>query len=134
MTAGVSFPDQGSASALALESVGDPSTDLEDELCHFSPLQEMISPLPKSGEDLPMSPSRYPAPTVPDVCSLAPATQMSPAPLRVVNSLPTIDVFPTYTMSPAVSYYEPSTSPVTPELPETSDSVSSDVDGQLSRG
>ena len=123
--AGVSFPDQGAASALASESFGDPGTDLEDELCNFSPLPETISPLPESGENLsPISPSQYPATLAPDIYSPSAATRVSPAPLLVVNSTPTIDVFPTYTMSPAVSYYEPSTSPVTPVLPETLDYVS----------
>ena len=35
-----------------------------------------------------------------------------------------MDVFPTYEMSPDVSYYEPDTSPVTPALPVDSDYVS----------
>ena len=109
---------------LTPESSDDPGTDLEDEVGHFSPLREPISPLPESSVDVPISLSRYLAPAVPEMSSPASATQVSPAPLRVVNSLPTIDAFPTYTISPAVSYYEPSTSPVTPALPETSDYVS----------
>ena len=68
--------------------------------------------------------SQYPAPAIPDVCSPVSAPRVSPAPLRVVNSLPTINAFPTYARSPAVSYYEPTTSPIPPTLPETSDYVS----------
>ena len=77
-----------------------------------------------SDNDFQMSASRYPAPPVPAMDTSASATRLSPTPLRVVNTLPTIDVFPTYTMSPAVSYYAPATSPVTPALPVTSDYVS----------
>ena len=67
-------------------------TDLEDELCHFSPLQETISPLPESGDDVPMSPSRYPAPPVPTMDISVPETRVSPSRSRMVNTLPTIDV------------------------------------------
>ena len=49
---GVLFSYQGVASAFTSESFSDPGTDLEDELCHFSPLQETLSPLPESGEEL----------------------------------------------------------------------------------
>ena len=51
-------------------------------------------------------------------------TQMSPTLVRRVHSLQTMDVFPTYAMSPDVSFYEPATSPVTPALPVDSDYVS----------
>ena len=72
---------------------------------------------------LPMSPSRYPAPAVPEVASADSATQVSPTPVWMVHSLQTMDVFPTYEMSPDVSYYKPATSPVTPALPVDSDYV-----------
>ena len=51
LVVGVSVPDP--AAALAIQSVlsDDPGTDLEDELCHFSPLQETISPLSESGDE-----------------------------------------------------------------------------------
>ena len=43
--------------------------------------------------------------------------------VRMVNSLRTMDVFPTCEMSPDVSYYEPATSPVIPALPVDSNYV-----------
>ena len=132
-TARVSFPDQDDASVLASESVDDPGTNLEDELCHFSPLQETIFHFRNPMRTVTIS---IPAPAVPDMCSLAPATQISPAPLRVVNSLPTIDVFPTYTTSPAVSYYAgycAGNSRVAGNV-RLCLARESDVNGQLSRG
>ena len=76
--------------------------------------------------DLPISPSRYLAPAVPDVASAASATRVSPSPVWAVHSHSprTIDVFPTYEMCPEISCYEPTTSPVTSALPVNSDYVS----------
>ena len=73
---------------------------------------------------LTMSPSLYPAPTVPEVASADSATRVSPTPFWMVHSLQTMDVFPTYEMSLDVLYYKPATSPVTPALPVDSDYVS----------
>ena len=91
----------------------DPGMYLEDELCrtagsHFFSF-------------VPMSPSRYPAPAVPAGVPSVGESQMAPPPFRVVNALPSIDAFPTYSMSPAVSY-GPVTSLVTPELCVTRES------------
>ena len=103
----------------------DTGAELEDELCHFQPLPETVSPLSASSvADLPMSPSRYPVLAVPEVACADSATRVSPTPIREVHSLRTMDVFPMYEMSPDVSYYEPATSPVTPALPVDSDYVS----------
>ena len=46
--------------------------------------------------------------------------------LRVVKALPTIDLFLSYTkfMSPAHSYYATTTSPITPDVPDTSEYLS----------
>ena len=74
--AGASVP--GLAAAPEIRSVLSDS-DLEDELCHFSPLQETISPLPESGDDVPMSPSRYLAPPVPDTDISVSETRVSPS-------------------------------------------------------
>ena len=116
----------GSAAAPEIRSVlsDDPGTDLEDELCHFSPLQETISHLPESGDDIPMSSSWYTAPPVPSRDISVPEPQVSPSQSRMGNMLPKIDVFPAYTMSPGVSSYAPVASPVTPTLPVDSDYVS----------
>ena len=89
--------------------------DLEDELCHFSPLQEAISPLPESGDDGATSTQNG---------YFCLRDTLSPSQSRMVNTFPTIDVFLTYTMSPGVSSYAPATSPVTPALPVDSDYVS----------
>ena len=101
--AGASVPDQEATVVHASVLSNNPGTDLEDKLCHLSPLPEVISPLPESGNDVPMSPSLYPAMAVPAMDPSVSATWVSPTPLRVVNTLPTIDVFPTYSMSPAIS-------------------------------
>ena len=135
--AGASVPDPAAAPEIQSVLSDDPGTDLEDELCHCSPLHETISPPPESGDDVPMSPSRYPAPSVPTMDIYVSDTQVSPSQSRLMNTLSMIDVFPTYTMLPAVLLYTPATSPVTPSLPVDSDYVSpgeSGIDGSLSRG
>ena len=53
-----SFPERDAGPALLSEFSSDVGTDLEDELCHFQPLSETVSPLS------PMLPSHYPAPAV----------------------------------------------------------------------
>ena len=93
-----------------------------DEVLHVSPLPTIISPLKDSDTALPVSPSRYPAPALPDP---APTSQLSPVPLLVVIALPSIDSLPSYTMSPAHSYYAPATSPITMDVPDTSEYISS---------
>ena len=75
----------------------DSVTDLEDELLHVSSLPMIVSPLQDSDTVLPVSPSRYPAPPVPALPDPAPTSQLSPVSLRGVNTLPTIDLFPSYT-------------------------------------
>ena len=57
LVAGASVPDQEATVVHASVLLNNPSTDLEDKLCHLSPLPEVISPLPESGNDVPMSPS-----------------------------------------------------------------------------
>ena len=54
----------------------------------------------------------------------ASAMRMTPTPIREVSSHGTMDVFPSYDMSPDVSFYDPATSPVTPTLIANSDFLS----------
>ena len=88
---------------------------------HVSLLLMMISPLPDSDTAFLVSPSRYPEPPVPALADPAPAFSV---PLRVVNALPSRDLFPAYTMSPAHSVCAPATSPVTTDVLDTSKYIS----------
>ena len=115
-----SVPERAAAPVFAEVLSDDSRTDLEDELLHVSALPMIISPLQDSDAALPVSPSRYPAPPVPALPYPAPTSQLSPVPLWVVNALPSIDSFPSYTMSPAHSYYAPASSPITADVPDTS--------------
>ena len=81
-----SVPDTAAAPEIPSALSDDPGTYLEDELCHFSPLQEAISPLPPSGDDVLMSPSRYPARPEPTMDISVSETQVSPSQSRVVNA------------------------------------------------
>ena len=113
--------ERAAAPVFAAVASDDSGTDLEDELLHVSPLPMMISPLPDSDTAFPVSPSRYPEPPVPALADPAPASQLSSVPLRVVNTLPSRDLFPAYTMSPAHSVYALATSPVTTDVPDASE-------------
>ena len=104
---GNSVPERADTSEFTAILSDDSGTDLEDKLLRVSLLPTMVSPLPDPDTALPVSPSRYPAPPVPALRDPAPMSQLSPGPLRVVNELPTIDLFPSYTMSPAHSDYAP---------------------------
>ena len=119
-----SVPERAATPVFAAILSDDSGTDLEDELLHVSPLPTIVSPLQDSDTALPVSPSRYPVPPVPALPDPAPTSQLSPVPLWVVNALPTIDLFPSYTMSPAHSHYTPATSPITTDVPDTSEYLS----------
>ena len=112
-----SVPERTAAPGFAAVYSDDGYSDdgLEDELLNVSPLSTIISPLPHSDSALPVSPSRYPEP---------PASLLSPVQLRVVNTLPSIDLFPSYTLSPAHSCYAPATSLITTDVPDTSEYLS----------
>ena len=97
----------GCRAGVTSESFGYPGTDLRMNFVIFRHCKRRSLHFRNPAR---MSPSPYPALAVPELCSLAFAMRVSPVPFRVVNSLPTIDVFPMHTMSPAVSYYEQSTS------------------------
>ena len=125
--------DQEPAAVSGIAHVGpeDPGTDLEDELDYddldfdlVSPLPWMVSPLPELDSLRPVSPSQYPAPPLPASVDSVSVTPLPPGPIRVVNALPTIDSFPTYSMSPALSYYVPETSSISEDLPGPSDCIS----------
>ena len=73
---------------------------------------------------LPVSPSLYPAPPVPAQPNRAPTIDSRFVLLRVVDERPKIHLFPSYTISPAQSYYDPTTSLVTSGIPDASECLS----------
>ena len=99
-------------------SSDDPGTDLEDELLQISLLPPIVSPLPESDAAPGVSLSLYPAPPVPTLADPELTSCLPSVPLRVVNELPAIDLFPSYTMSSEHSYYDQETSPVTSDVPD----------------
>ena len=119
-----SVPERAAAPVFAAVSSDDSGTSLEDKLLHVSPLPTIISPLPDSDTALPVSLSRYLAPPVPALADPAPVSQLSSVPLQVVNALPSLDLFPSYAMSLAHSFYAPATSPITTDVPDTSEYIS----------
>ena len=79
-------------------------------------LPVMATPLVDPVVGLPEAPSSYPAPPLPVLSNddQYPIARISP--LQEVADSPTLDVFPSYLLSPAGSEYEPVTSPITPSL------------------
>ena len=140
MVAGGASQERVAIPDLGVAPPDDPGTDLEDELLQISPLPTIMSPLPKSDKALPVSPSLYPEPPVPGQPHPAPTFELRFIPLREADERPTIDLLPLY-ISPAQSYYDPATSPVTldiqdvpsPESPATMDRYLAD-DGDLLLG
>ena len=90
----------------------DPGTDVEDELIYVSPLPTMISPIPDSDAEIPITPPGYLEPPPPTLAG-------SPTPPPVENVLPTRDQFLSYIASPEHVLYAPVVSPVTMDSPET---------------
>ena len=117
-----SAPERATDPGFAVVLPDDTGTDLEDELLDVSPLPKMISPLPDSDAGIPVSPSQYLEPLVPTPADPATTSQLDYAPIWVGNALPTHDVFPSYPMSPEC--YAPATSPVTMDMPDTSEYIS----------
>ena len=117
---GSTSPERLAPPEFAVTISDDPGTDLEDKLLQILPLPTIVSLLPEPDVGLPVSPSLYLAPPVPALPDPAMPSSLHFAPLRVVNELPTIDLFPSYTISPAHSYYDPDTSPVTSDIPDAS--------------
>ena len=119
-----SVPEGVAAPGFAAVSSDDPGTDLEDKLLHVSLLPTIISPLPDSDTALPVYPSRYLEPPVPALADSVTTSQLSPVPIRVGNTFPTRDLFPSYTISPECSFYAPATSPIRTDMPDTSEYLS----------
>ena len=80
-----------------------------------------MSPLPEPDEAFPVSPSLYPEPPVPSQPNPAPMFESRFVPLRDEDERPTIDLFPSYIISLAQSYYDPVTSPVTLDIQDVSE-------------
>ena len=125
MVIGGASPERVAVPELGVAPPDDPGMDLKDELLQISPLPTIVSPLPEPDETLPVSPSFY------DQCSSLPVLgQPDPAPtfesrfipLREADERPTIDLFPSYIISPAQSY--PVTSPVTLDIQDVSECLS----------
>ena len=89
--------------------------------CYISPFPTIVSPLTEPVETLPVSPSLYPEPSVPAQPDPAPRVESRFIPLREADERPTIDLFPSYLISPAQSFYDPATSPVTLDLQDDSE-------------
>ena len=123
MMLGGASPERAYPPEFVVTSSDDPETDLDDELLRISPLPTIVWPLPEPDVALLVSPSLYPAQPVPAPPNPAPTSGSRFVPLRVVDELPTIDLFPSYTISPAHSYYDPTTSPVTSDLPDASEYI-----------
>ena len=79
-----------------------------------------MSPLPEPEEALPVSPSLYPEPPVPAQPDPDPSVESRFIPLREADERLMIDLFPSYLISPAQSYYDPANSPVTSDLQDDS--------------
>ena len=107
----------------------DSGTDLEDELLNISPFPTIMSPLTEPVEALPVSPSLYPEPPVPAQLDPVPSVKSRVIPLREAVERPTIDVFPSFLISPAQSYYDPATSLIMPDLQDDSGFLPPDSPG-----
>ena len=68
----------------------------------------------------PVSPSLYPEPPVPAQPDPVPSVESRDVPLREADKRPTIDLFLSFFISPAQSYYDPATSPITSDLQDDS--------------
>ena len=95
----------------------------------ISPLQisllpTIVSPILEPDEALPVSPSLNPEPPVPGQPDPAPTFESRFIPLREADERPTIDLFPSYMISPAQSYYDPATSLVTLDIQDVSECLS----------
>ena len=123
---GSASPERVAIPELDVAPPDDSGTDLEDELLHISPLPTIVSPLPEPDEALPVSLSLYPEPPVPGQPDPAPSFELQFIPLWEADERPTIDLFPSYMISPAQSCYDPVTSPVTLDMQDDSECLSPD--------
>ena len=121
MLASDSSPEGVRLSGVSVTPPEDSDSELEDELLHVSALPAIVSPLVEPVEFLPVAPSTYPEPPVPDQPDTSPDVRSRVSPLRVAVDDPILDLFPSYLISPAHSDYDPVTSPITPSLQEDAD-------------
>ena len=92
--------------------------ELEKALLSVSILPAMVTPLEEPVEVFPVAPSTYPEPPVLVLLYDDPGAPLRVSPLRVAADQPVLDLFPSYSISPACSIYEPITSPLAPSLQE----------------
>ena len=111
MVIGGASPEGVAISELGVAPPDDSGTDLEDELLNVSLLPTIVSPLTEPVEALPVCPSLYPEPPVPALPDLA---------RRVTVYSTPIDLLPSFLISPAQSYYDPATSPITSDVQDDS--------------
>ena len=90
--------------------------ELEKALLSVSILPAMVKSLEEPVEVFPVAPYTYPEPPVPVLPYDDPGAPSRVSPLWVAADGPVLDVFPSYSISPACSIYEPVTSPITPSL------------------
>ena len=117
MVIGGASPEGIAIPELGVTPPDDSGTDLEDELLNISPLPTIVSPLTKPVEALPVSPSLYQEPPVPAQPDPVSSVESQVIPLRGAVERPTLDFpsFPSFLISPAQSYYDRVTSPITPD-------------------
>ena len=120
MVIGPASPEGVVIPKLGVTSLDDSGTDLEDELLSISPLSPIVSPLTEPDETLPVSPSLYPESTVPAQPDPVTSVESRVVPLREAVKRPTLDLFPSFFISPAQSYYDPATSPFMTDLQDES--------------
>ena len=108
MVIGGASPERVAIPELGVAPPDDSGTELEDELCdellNTSPLPTIVSPLMEPVEALP-SPSLYPEPPVPAQPDPAPSVVSRDAPLWEVDERPTLDLFPSFFISPTSSHF-----------------------------
>ena len=83
--------------------------ELEKALLSMSILPVMVMPLKEPVEVFPVALSTYPEPPVPVLPYDDPGVPSRVSPLRVAADQPVLDLFPSYSISPACSVYEPVT-------------------------
>ena len=111
MVIGGTSPEGVVIPELGVASPDDSGTDLEDELLSISPLPPIVSRLTEPDETLPVSGAT-------GSCSTGPCSQCRVAGCsgRTSNAW----LVPVVFISPAQSFYDPATSPITPDLQDDS--------------
>ena len=86
---------------------------MEDEWLSISLLPPIVTPLTEHGI---LSPSLYPEPPVPAQPDPVPSVESQVVQPREAVERPTLDLFPSFVISPTQSCYDPATLPITPDL------------------